>query len=772
MKRFLGPLSLLFVLGLSACSGSPATQDPSLETQNPRGSDISERVPVHAEGFPADQIIPSPSVAVLPTAVPLAVTTPPITGVELQLSDDRDWIRDRVEAIVSLYNISQGGRDWLESYDIRQMVGRPGWFGSLGNQHWAGVGQAVPHSILHEISHSYYGTFPVSGRPELTWRPQSGERAGSAMEQYDQDLIAFMYQPPDRYEPLRDRFRNLPNLSREVDPDLFHFGEADLLYTTGASLALIPPILRKYFDRFLGGGGFKTWEEAISWYLGLSAEDKGSAEVYVGIAHLPLRQYRSLKPSTVTRIPDGVKSLLEREERQRLVDFAQQFDLIVASEFSLVDAANVDRSFQFWRDYLREMLKLHKKHPRILGDTGERGPLLEDALDAVLEGEKLPLDLQTAFFRDRLGDTFFVNFAVLLPSQVLMELYGRSSDGPALRSVGDVVGQFSRKLARYAREVDALLSTGRTDLQKGAGELEGFLNGLSDDQQEKDLPVILDMMRDVDRVLARVLINRMSDETILRALKNKPSAILSNALHPERLLQALRITSHHSSDEIVQGLKTLFEENSGNFQIDEPFSRSAYRVVADVGTTDFEAGLTILKDSKLPIRDFITAQPAASVKILASDLPEAAGLLAVPQGYARSPEGILHGLIQVDPGLAANLVGEMDRQGLQDIVMGSLIVFAYDSDRIQAAPGLGVSLEKDGRFLAALLKDNGSGWLESRMKGAAMLYSSHVERGDVDADFLEAYQRTLTAVTSNLEDREASGELDQIVDRVFQGPRP
>ena len=172
-----------------------------------------------------------------------------------------------------LYHVSGEGRRWLEGYDLRQMVGQPGWFGSFGNLSWAGVGQAIPHVVLHELSHSYFGAFPVSGRPDLTWEPSPEE--STALRQYRADLVTFMYQPPDRYEPLRERFRNLPNVSKGAYPDLYHFGEADLLHTTGGNLALIPPILRKYFDRFLTAGRFQGWPEAMAWYLGLPGTSAG-----------------------------------------------------------------------------------------------------------------------------------------------------------------------------------------------------------------------------------------------------------------------------------------------------------------------------------------------------------------------------------------------------------------------------------------------------------------------------------------------------------------
>ena len=79
------------------------------------------------------------------------------------------WVHERVRALEDIYNFTPEGRLWLEGYDLRQMVGQPGWFGSLGYNRWAGVGQAIPHSIVHEISHSYWGAFAVTGLEHLSW---------------------------------------------------------------------------------------------------------------------------------------------------------------------------------------------------------------------------------------------------------------------------------------------------------------------------------------------------------------------------------------------------------------------------------------------------------------------------------------------------------------------------------------------------------------------------------------------------------------------------
>lgn len=677
-------------------------------------------------------------------------------------------MRDRVDAIAALFNVSPAGRGWLEGYDLRQMVGQPGWFGSFGYDSWAGVGQAIPQIVLHEISHSYYGAFQVSGRPELSWEPPSGNRPSPATEQYQKDLITFMSQPPDGYEPLRERFRNLPNLSRENDPDLFHNGEADLLYTTAGSLGLIPPILRKYFDQFLGYGEFQTWKEAITWYLGLSPEDKKAADSYIGITHLPLDRYLDLKPPEVTLLPERTKNLLDGEERQRLKDFAQQFDLIKSNEFGLVDAANVDGSFQFWRNYLGEMLQLHEKHPRVLAEAGGQGPGLKEALDTFLRAEEMSLDQKIEFFRAGLEDPSLMDFSVLLPSGVLIELFGRGGDGLPLDSVGGVVGEFSRKLTRYAREVDVTLATGREDMGTGSRRLEDYLESLSDDQQEKDLNLIFELMRDTDRVTAKNLMDRLSDGLIIRMLKNKASAVRSDAVSPQRLLRALKITPQHSSNEIVEGLKTLLAETSGNFQIDAPFTSLAYRVITGVGTGDYRLGLAILGDSKVPLLDFVRASPEASVRILSSDLPQAAGLVANPHGYARSPQGILYGLIHVDPEFAARLVEQLEELGERGLVVESLAHFAYDAASLREIPGLAISLEKDGLFLEKLLDDMSPEWLEARLRESVDLYRERVLQGESPDDFLDAYRDTAVSAASTLEDPQARRALLEIIGRIFQ----
>ena len=63
---------------------------------------------------------------------------------------------------------------------------------------------------------------------------------------------------------------------------------------------------------------------------------------------------------------EEVRDILVGEERQRLIDFVEQFDLVISDDDSLRDAVNVDRGFPFWRSYLREMFSIHKRHPDLV----------------------------------------------------------------------------------------------------------------------------------------------------------------------------------------------------------------------------------------------------------------------------------------------------------------------------------------------------------------------------------------------------------------------
>ncbi|MFQ5873439.1 MAG: hypothetical protein ACE5JL_06520, partial [Dehalococcoidia bacterium] len=161
------------------------------------------------------------------------------------------WVDARLDAFAQIYGIKPEGREVLAALDVRHMAGQPAWFGSTGFDGFAGIGESKLGTIAHELSHSYWGAFPVTGRPDLSWDVPRGEDIAPALAEYRNDLERFMLQPPDRYELLRERFRNLPNLSEGDLPDLVHIGETDMVSLVAGNLNLVPPVLRKYYDQYL-----------------------------------------------------------------------------------------------------------------------------------------------------------------------------------------------------------------------------------------------------------------------------------------------------------------------------------------------------------------------------------------------------------------------------------------------------------------------------------------------------------------------------------------
>ena len=687
-------------------------------------------------------------------SAPTPVVTPPTTTqehVSLGDSPQTPWVRDRVLAIEGLYRFTEAGQAWLDGYDLRQMTGQPGWFGSLGYQHWAGVGQAIPDRVLHELSHSYYGAFIITGRSELSWETPGGGEASPALLQYRADLATFMSQPPDAYEALRERFRNLPNLSKGQYPDLYHFGEADLVYAVGGNLNLIPPILVKYFDQFLLPGERQTWDEVLRWYLGLSDDDIRVADGQIGIAHFPRAYYEAMEPLSTAGVPQRFRGILEGEEQQRLTDFAQQYDLIKQERFSLTDAASVDGDFKFWRRLLREILGLHRKHPQVLPQAGGQGESIASVLDAILEAERLPPQEQASLLGPRLQEPLVTDFLVLLHSRALVDLLARDPGEASSASVQDVIGKFTQKLRRFIEAVDSVTTTGRNDPGRGSRDLEDFLTDLGDDEQKRNLDLIFDLLWEVDPELAGELVNGMSDAAILQLLSNNPGATMNGHVRPHRLLTTLNITIDASQEQLTDGMKSLLGNTSGNAQIDAPFTEMAYEVVAQRAVQAPKEALAVLQEAQVrlsaqPFTGFIVSQPQAASATLSADLAGAAELIASRQGHSETPQRIIHTLILYDPVLAGRIVATLSARGDEEIVAEALIIFASDAGRVEANPSLNLSLENDKRFLQHLIDAQGAPWVRQRMESALRTYDRHIRDGIVDPGFLTAYPETLQRI--------------------------
>ena len=623
----------------------------------------------------------------------------------------------------------------MRSLDLRQMRGEPGFFGSYGFGGWAGVGEAKPIPTMHELGHSYWGALPVVGRADLTWQRQDGEEIPPALAAYHQDLLAFMQQPPDKYELLRQRLRHLPGLSSENTEPLFHSMEADVAYTTGGDLSLVPPILQKYWAYFLEDGPFGSWENAAGWYLSLDRGQRTTANKFLGFAHLDLDDYRELPAHRVEEaFMAGAAETLAGEERQRLTDLAEQFDLLIGDP-------QLEENFQFWRGYLRDKVALHRSHPEHLKSLSlPRANELSDALSFLNQLQGTPKERASKLQSEIGALPFLVNFLPAVDDRTLVELFASEPalpDGPTLQATAS----FVKRLQRFGNLVEGVLAGGRTEPSLGAAELAAFLDETALERKQ-DLRLFFDLIIAADRDLTARILDELDDGTIRQLMVPVPTQLRA-ALEPQALLDKLGIYASAPEDELRSGISLLVEENSGNYRIEAPFLEHLYEVVALRAGTDPAGAARTIGEAAFPLEGFIMRQPAATSTVLSGDIGLAVQLVRNSDPVLAPPARIIYRLIGADPSLAATLVAALEDLGEQELVTESLAYFAYDKARSERIPGLPISLAKDGDFLGRLLQLKGARWLEERLAESVELNSARVEAGEIDPQFLDEYRATL-----------------------------
>jgi len=727
------------ILLVTACSDATATPSPS--------------------ATPNDVIQGNTPTPTIPATVPAAQSTPLI--LPTPHPDTAPWVTERIDAIVALYQPTKAGEALLRSLDLRQMEGEPGFFGSYGFTEWAGVGEASPIGVAHELGHSYWGGFKVAGRPDLSWAIPSGSTLSPALESYHQDVLTFITQPPDDFELLRQRLRNLPDVSSDNPEPIIHNMEADVVYNTAGSLNLVPPILRKYWADFLPAGRFDDWYGAAGWFQSLSQDDVSLAGKWLGFEHLDLRQYPSLDPATPPEdILLAAQRVIETEEKERLRDLAYQFDLLIGYPQN-------DEDFEFWRRYLRDKVTLYRDHPAHLAVFSiSRAEQIDSALRFLAAPATGSPAQQAQRLADRLvEEPFLVNFLPAVDNQVLVELFSSGTALPEGKTL-QATASFVERLKIFGAKVDSVLRAGRSDPTAGAAELESFIADTGLDQKE-DIKLFFDLFKDRDQKAAKDVTFALSNETV-RGLMVPVPFQLRTILDPEELLSKLGIESDAANQSSVRdGIALLVEEPSGNFQVDEPFLAAMFQVVAERAEDDPLETALLLMDSPFPLEGMILAQPTAASSIFKSDREFGLALVRNSDSLIAPPWRIMYRLVKTDPSLAAGMLGEFQRRGEAVLVAESLAYLAYDKDRQERSPLLPISLEDDGRFLGALFKEEGAEWLAARLSESVELYRQRVSANEVGAEFLERYRETLEFAAAFLDDGETRKGLTEIIRRAF-----
>jgi len=685
------------------------------------------------------------------------------------LISEQEWVSERLDAVQGIWGFTADGIDWQNSYDFRQMRGQPAWFGSTGSGGWAGAGQAVPRTVMHELGHSYWGAFPVNSRPDLI----PGADVQEIIESYQGDLLKFMQQPPDRFEPLRDRFRNLPNLDRGDLPDLVHFGEADLIYLTGGDLDLIPPILRKYYTSYLSNAGVvpdaRDWADALGWWFALSDEKRADAGEVFGLQHFPLDQYEGIPQKERAELGPAATAFIDSEEKQRLVDFADQFDEIKERRNALTDATGTDRGFNFWARYLRELLDLHTEHPDVLATgSGSRGKELGQTLDIYKELDPLSPSEQAQRYRALTGSgggRDIQDFAPLLKARTLLELFpaGSTSDLDAIEASASAFAEELRELVAIA---DAALNLGTTAPAEAANELADRLLEFSNDELAGRIDTIFNTMRDAEPEISTSVIGAIPDSLLLRLLDVRPSAARVGEVQPERLLNAVGVTLNATPDALIQGIALLAENSSGNFEIDAPFDEAMYKLLDRFAASDPNLVLRVFGETDLKLLPWVTGHAKEAAMVLGADLDRSAVLLVALDGPEPTPERIIRQLAYFDAETAADLMLAALETGRGDVLTGMLNTFVYDAYWSGLGTGPASRLDSAGALLIALRDRVGDGRTAELVGVGVSDYLSGVDSGDLESEYRSRHIETLESLAgaaSNAEDRRFFESLIAIV---------
>ena len=768
--RLLVPAAIVAIAAV-ACSSSSPSNDP-----------VNSAVEATTSG-------PANSTAEPTTSGPANSTAEPTTSgpaaareqADAPLISEPEWVRGRLQTIQGVWGFTPDGIDWQNSYDLRQMRGQPAWFGSTGSNGWAGAGQAIPHSVMHELGHSYWGRFPVDGRPDLAPGPP-GQEAGDIrriVEAYRGDLLTFMRQPPDRFEPLRDRFRNLPNLDRGDLPDLAHFGEAEIVYFTGGDIDLVPPILRKYYSSYLTSDGvagdLPDWAAALAWWFGLDDEQRDDAGQVFGLQHFPLDPYENVAGAEDAELSAAISSLLEGEERQRLVDFADQFDEIKTQRSALTDATGTDRGFNFWARYLRDMFELHSEYPDVLaGGSGARGRELGATLDAYRDLDPLPPNEQAARYRALSGESGardsatvrdFRDFAPLLKARTLLELFPAGSEA-GTESVEAAASAYADELRALVAIADAALDSGSTDPVAAAAALADQLSEFSDDELAGRIDTIFDTMRESEPEIAREVIAEIPDLLLLRLLDVRPSAARAVEIPPERLLNAAGVTPGASPNALVKGIALLSENSSGNFAIDKPFDEAMYALLDGIAGTDPDLVLRVFAETDLRPLPWVAGHGEQAVTVLGADPIRSAVTLGSYDGPEPTAERIVRRLAYADAETAATLLLAFLEVGRADVLTGTLNSIAYDAywDGLGAGPA--GRLESAAALLLALRDRLGEGQTAGLVGGGVPDYLAAVAAGELEPEYRSRHLdtlRELARAASSIEDERFFESLSVVV---------
>ncbi len=491
-----------------------------------------------------------------------------------------------------------------------------------------------------------------------------------------------------------------------------------------------------------------------------SNEDKKSKHIreelraYLFDSHYPLMTWHeNVLPLEGASVDPEARSVIEQEERQRLVDFALQLHLVVNG------VININNVLE-WRRYVEEKIGLFSRYPDALKGLAEPHALeLERNLSQLLEARQLSggtrVEATARVLRDRVGRILWFG----LSPEELVELQ-KVGIRPRPPDEGSSLNLMLGHLARYMELAQDVIEAARRRPFLGAAKLKQWV-GTFGGALGADLDVFSRMLVVWDAEAIARAVDEAGDLFVEQLLEAYPAAAYFLA-RPGRLLDALGLSESSNVQTLAPALSRLPALSSGNFAIDLPVLEEACSRIVALGRKDPALVMKALADAHYPLGWLLGHEPEATLEMLDNDLAAATYLVAAQNGCYASPGATLHRIAYHNPDLAAQITVELWQSGHESLVSEALAHFAFDSYWLERLPDSRRSPKTLALFIARLAQARGWPSVKERVRDSMSRYAALAESGDYDPCFLLAFAQSLeeaAKVASPSETAEALGSL-------------
>ena len=298
---------------------------------------------------------------------------------------DDPWLVDRIDDVVTIYNLTEQARTMLLNIPVRIYRNEPGYAGYLGPNRGIGVGHAShPWTYLHEFMHAFWDHwdgFPLpcdqmniftfrrdlaqfmlkfmvydrthQSNPWEDWRP------------YYNYLIAdfgYYYGPNGEtgWRLLHDVSKEGGHFEADIWNLVYHLADTDPPMLVNGRPHLIPPPLRPYFEGFINPvqeAQPTKWHDELTRYSALALEDdrlmESASRYHDRLLTNSGGKFNPGPADPFTILPEPFRTRVREADRQALVDFVNTLE-DMSCNTDCEELWNADPSF--WARYSYENL--------------------------------------------------------------------------------------------------------------------------------------------------------------------------------------------------------------------------------------------------------------------------------------------------------------------------------------------------------------------------------------------------------------------------------